>query len=126
MKRILFIILFSVLVLWGCKKEKIQTELSGIWVEESEAGDTLLFDIPYFSGGGEWFELRREKSLPMLYEFKILEDSISIRNMFSSCLCRETYPFRLQNENRVIVIGDFYGFNESPNTLVRFRKADDF
>ena len=117
-----FIFFLFFILLFSCEKDDHQTsELKGVWIEKSLRNDTIIFDSPEYDFGGNWFELRRGVMLSTgPYEYKLMEDSISIHWMLSSCTCWRTYyfkPYPLKNELR---IGKFYYSEELKAEILVF------
>lgn len=125
-------LLIGLLVLFLISCEENDNEkilLNGIWLENSQQVDTLVFDKQNFEG---LFILYRERELtngnllPKAgagpYNYFINEDSVNLRSSFSSSFESNNYYFSLNLENEIIEIGNFFEDSLSGNVILTFSK----
>lgn len=108
------IILFFILILYSCAKDKDDltlNDLKGKWIEVVTKSDTLTFspmDKRLTLGRGK--EMRNGSLLPKfksgLYEYKLQDESISLYWMLSSNYNFSNYSFELKDDK--LYIGNFY------------------
>jgi hypothetical protein len=132
MKKGLSLVLLLTLVgsLLSCKKsEEPIAQLVGVWIEQTDRLDTLIFekiDGRPFLSLHRGTETRDGHQLPKsgsgMYDYQIQKDSISLLSLYSSCSnCNENYYF--VTVGRQIRIGDFYKKNSpNPQTLTFIKK----
>ena len=57
-----------------------------------------------------------------MYFFTILEDSIILQNIHSSCICRTSYLFNVQKSQDIVRIGNFYNEGHSDGETLVFER----
>ncbi|MBE0653779.1 MAG: hypothetical protein IH594_08270 [Bacteroidales bacterium] len=119
-----FIFFLFVILFLSCEKNDDQlSELKGVWIEKSLRNDTIIFNSPEYNFGGNWFELRRGVMLSTgPYEYKLIEDSITVHWMLSSCTCWRTYYFKLNSFKNELGIGKFYDSEELEAEILLFER----
>lgn len=137
MKNKIFLLgLFSLIVLIiGCTKtDKLESGLTGTWIEITEKNDTI--DFTHFTSSqavnlrrgyemrGEYWQIKGG-----MYLYKVLDsDSIAIGSIWSSSCpgdpaCYPHYLFKLI-DNETFNIGNFYNRDISPNEILTFSRID--
>ena len=129
MKKLLFPVIF-VLFLISCEENDNENILlNGVWIENSQRMDTLVFNN---QGSEGLFILNREREirngylLPIEcagpYNYSINGDSINLRYGLSSSFESFNYYFWLDKDNESLEIGNFYEDSLSSNNIFTFRK----
>jgi len=133
MNKILIVVLITLSVLYlSCKNNNLfdrTYNFKGKWLETTQLSDTLIFKQNKSEG---WLELQRGREmrnayiLPLihsgLYDYSILQDSISLLSGFSSCLCPRNYYFKFNLENEEIQIGNFFEDSLTNDKIFTFKK----
>ena len=125
-KLILFV---EILFLVSCETNNPPyTKLKGMWVENVNRKDTLVFNNFDSQGGTFWLtnglELRDGYMLPKAgsgpYIYKFSNDSIQIYCGYSSTLIFKPYYYKLNATVDVLQIGNFYNSGLHNTTRMTF------
>ena len=130
-KNIAFLIIIVIAGLsFSCEEDNVSiSSLRGNWIEVSGKTDTLIFNENDSLG---MLFLNREKEfraghmLPKFgtgpYDYEIMEDSITLRSGYSSCMCTESYEFKILPDKNKLHIGNFYSDDIAYGELLLFER----
>lgn len=123
-----FLIGLLFFLLLSCEKSTIEkTPIDGVWVESIHKMDTLVFCKQV-----HLFELKRgtelrnghllPKYLSGTYSYEIVNDSISLVWMPSSCNSPNNFYFKVDSENDEMEIGNFFADSLNKDVILIFFK----